>query len=272
MPTLETIIAAIAPLLLRIVIAIAILFVGRIVAKYGRKTLESALQRTTLTESMISLFVVLTYYGILIASVMTALIVLGLPIASIIASFSVTIVVLAVALQQSLADLAATINFLLFRPFEVGHYIKTSDIFGEVKEIQLLSTVLLSPDQKMHVMSNGTIQSNGLTNYSKTNALRLTYTFGIGYDSDAHHAKQIIADILAADERVLTEPAPQIFIGNLGDSSVDITVWPYVRVADYLSFEADIVEHVKIEFDKSDDITIPFPQRDVHLISENAKS
>ena len=272
MPTFAEIINIVSPIIVRIAAAVAVLFVGRLLAKYCRKTLETTLQHTTLTESLISLFVVLTYYGILIASIMTALVIIGLPISSIIASFSVTIIVLAVALQQSLADLAATINFLLFRPFEVGHYIETSGVFGEVKEIQLLSTVLLSPDQKMHVMSNGTIQSNGLTNYSKTDALRLTYTFGIGYDSDAHHAKQIIADILAADERVLTEPAPQIFIGNLGDSSVDITVWPYVRVADYLSFEADIVEHVKIEFDKCDDITIPFPQRDVHLISENAKT
>lgn len=269
MPTFSEIVAIAAPMMLRIIATIVVLFIGKLVATYARKTLEVALQRTTLTESLISLFVALSYYGILTATIMTALIILGLPIASIIASASVVVVVLAVALQQSLADLAATINFLLFRPFEVGHYIKTSDVFGEVKEIQLLSTVLLSPDQKMHVMSNGTIQSNGLTNYSKTNALRLTYTFGIGYDSDANHAKQIIADILAADERVLTEPAPQIFIGNLADSSVDITIWPYVRVADYLSFEADIVERVKIEFDKTDNITIPFPQRDVHLISEN---
>ena len=264
---IETIIRAATPVLIRIAAAIAVLFIGRILAKHGRNTLESALQRTTLTESMISLFVVLTYYGILITAIITSLIILGIPVISVIASFSVIIVVLAVALQQSLADLAATINFLLFKPFEVGDIIETGEVLGVVQEIQLFSTVVLAPDQKTNVLPNSKIQSDGLANYSKTGDTRINLTFGIGYNSDVDVAKQVIADILAADERVLTEPAPQIFIGNLGDSSIDISVWPYVHISDYFAFLADIVENVKNGFDEAG-IIIPFPQRDVHLISE----
>jgi len=266
MPALETIIRIATPILIRIAAAIAVLIIGRILAKYGRKTLESALRRTTLTESMISLFVALTYYGILVMTVVTSLIIIGLPVASVVASFSVIIIVLAVALQQSLADLAATINFLLFKPFEVSDIVETGGVLGVVQEIQLFSTVILSPDQKTHVLPNSKIQSGGLANYSKTDDTRLDLTFGIGYNSDVDVAKKVIADILASDERVLTEPAPQIFIGNLGDSSIDITVWPYVHIGDYFAFLADIVENVKKGFDEAG-IIVPYPQRDVHLIS-----
>ena len=271
MPTLETILRVATPIIFRIIAALVVLFIGRLLARYGRKLLTTTLERTTLTESMITLFVSLTYYGILIAATMTALMILGLPIASIIASFSLTIVILAVALQQSLADLAATINFLLFKPFEIGDIVETGGVLGTVQEIQIFSTVILGPDQKTHVLPNSKIQSGGLANYSKTKKTRLNLTFGISYDSDVNLAKKIIAEVLATDERVLTEPAPQIFIGNLGDSSIDITVWPYVHIANYFDFLADIVEHVKLGFDEVG-ITVPFPQRDVHLISDNQKT
>jgi len=269
--SIESVLRSVTPILIRIAVAFAVLVIGRMLARYGRKALQSALQHTGLTESMISLFIALTYYGILIISIVTALIIIGLPVASVVVSLSVIIIVLAVALQQSLADLAATINFLLFKPFEVGDLIETGGDLGVVQEIQLFSTVVLAPDQKKKVLPNSKIQSGGLANYSKTGDTRLDLTFGIGYNSDVNAAKKVIADILAADERVLTEPPPQIFIGNLGDSSIDITVWPHVHISDYFSFLADIVENVKKGFDEAG-IIIPFPQRDVHLISDNQKT
>ena len=251
---IETLIRAATPIVIRVVVSIAILFIGRLLARYARRALEIALERTSLTESMVSLFTTLTYYSILIAALMTA-------------SLSVTIVVVAIALQQSLADLAATINFLLFKPFAIGDIVETGGVLGIVQEIQIFSTVILGPDQKTHILPNSKIQSGGLANYSKTGNTRLNLTFGISYDSDVNLAKKVIADVLAADERVLTDPPPQIFIGNLGDSSIDITVWPYVHISNYFSFLADIVEHVKLGFDEAG-IIVPFPQRDVHLISE----
>jgi small conductance mechanosensitive channel len=158
---------------------------------------------------------------------------------------------LAIALQQSLGNLAATVIFLLFKPFEINDVIETGDVLGLVREIQLFNTTLISPDGKTHILPNGNIQSNGLANYSKTNRIRIDLSFGIDYSSDIDQAKAILMNLLAADERVLAEPAVRVFVHELADSSVLLTAWPFVRVEDYLTFRTYFVEQVKEAFDQA---------------------
>ena len=251
---------------LDILLAIAVLFVGRILAEITQRLLLKSLKKTDLTESLNVLITTLVYYTILILAVLIALAILGVPTSSLAAAVGVIVIVLAITLQASLGNLAATINFLLFKPFEVGDLIETGGVLGIVQEIQLFSSVIVSPDHKTHVLPNSKIQNAGLANYSKLGTIRINLSFGISYDSDIDKAKQIIEDILSEHESVLAEPPPEVFLQKLDDSQMDIAAWPFVGLADYLSFQNDIVQRVKRSFDEAG-IVIPFPQQDIHLIN-----
>lgn len=255
-------------ILLRLLLVVVVFIIGRWLAGHSRGWLIKSLRRTNLTESLITLLVTLSYYGIIILTVMVALAILGVPTTTIVGIVGIVTVVLAIALQQSLGNLAATVNFLLFKPFEVGHVIETGGVMGAVHEIELFSTVLVSADHKTHVLPNAKIQGAGLSNYSKIGTIRVDLTFGVSYESDISKAKQILVALLAEDERVLTEPPAQVFVQRLADSSIDIAAWPFVEIADFFPFQKDITERVKDSFEKAG-IIIPYPQQDVHLIRQD---
>lgn len=253
---------------IHIMAAVAVILVGRFLAHITRKLLLKSLQKTDLTESLNLLITTLTYYSIIFLSLLVALAVLGVPASALVGATTVIIVVLAITLQTSLGDLAATIVFMLFKPFVVGDLIETGGVLGIVQEIEMFSSIIVTPDHITHVLPNSKIQAAGLANYSKIGSIRVDMTFGISYDSDVDQAKQIIEEILSDDDRVLKEPAPQVFLQKLADSSIDIAVWPFVMLEDFLSFQAEIVEFVKKSFDEAG-ILIPYPQRDIHLVNEN---
>ncbi|UCD30105.1 MAG: mechanosensitive ion channel [Planctomycetota bacterium] len=258
----------IIPVGLRVLLALLVLLIGRWLAGHTRRWLNTSLQKAGLTDSFVTLITTLAYYGILILTGLVILGIMGVPTATLVAVVGVVVVILAISLQQSLGNLAATIIFLLFKPFEVGDVIETGGTFGAVQEIQMFNTILIAPDRKTHILPNGKIQGNGLTNYSKTDRLRLNLTFGISYSSDIDQAKEILMNLLTADERVLTEPAARVFVQQLADSSVQLVAWPFVQNEDYLTFQTYFVEQVKKAFDQAG-IDIPFPQRDVHLFTHN---
>jgi small conductance mechanosensitive channel len=259
----------IIPFAVRVLLALLVYVIGRWIAKNIQRWARTSLQKTGLTPSLVTLMTALSYYGILILTGVLMLAVLGVPTATLAAIVGIVVVVLAIALQQSLGNLAATIIFLLFKPFEVNDVIETGGVLGVVQEIQIFNTTLLSPDGKTHILPNGNIQSGGLINYSKTNRIRLDLSFGIDYSSDIEKAKTILMNLLEADERVLTEPAVRVFVHELGDSNVQLVVWPFVTVEDYLTFQTYFVEQVKQAFDQAG-IVFPFPQQDVHLITDNS--
>jgi small conductance mechanosensitive channel len=256
-------------ILLKLLGAAVILVIGRGLAGLSRRWLNRSLEKAGLTPSLISLLVTLLYYGILLLAVMVALAVLGVPTTAIVGAAGLVVVVLAIALQQSLGNLAATVNFLLFKPFEVGDVVETSGTLGVVSEIQMFSTVLDSPDNKTHVLPNAKIQGAGLTNYSKKGSVRLDLSFRISYESDIEQAKQILEDILTSDSRVLTEPFPLVFVQKLAESHVELVAWPFVPISNFLSFQKEIAERVKQGFDEVG-VVIPRPQQEVHLINVQA--
>jgi len=256
---------------LRLLLAVVALIIGRWLAGQTRKWLTRPLRHAGLTESLITLIVTLSYYSVLILAVGIALAILGVPPTTIVGIIGVFVIVLAIALQQSLGNLAATIIFLLFKPFVIGDLIETGGILGVVHEIQLFSVVLISGDNKTHVLPSSKIQGDGLTNYSKIGSVRVDLTFGVSYESDISQAIQIIMDLLTQDERVLKEPPPLVFVQNLADNSVEIATWPFVKIADFFPFRREITGKVKDSLDAVG-IIIPYPQRDVHLITSNQKS
>lgn len=251
--------------LLRVGAAFLVVLAGRWLAGRSRQWLAQILQRAALTPSMETLFLTATYYAVWILTLMVALIALGVPATTVVAVVGIVVVVLGVALQQSLRDLAAAVNFLLFKPFQVGDLIETKGVMGTVEEIQLFATALVRWDNKVVILSNADIQQNGITNFTKKQVLRTDLVFGIGYGDDIAKARRLIEELLAADARVLRDPPAQIVVTELGDSSVNLGVRAAVRSDDYWNLMNDLREQVKLRFDQ-EGITIPFPQRTVHVV------
>ena len=214
---------------------------------------------------MESLFLTATYYAMWILTIMVALIVLGVPATTVVAIVGIVVVVLGIALQQSLRDLAAAVNFLLFKPFVVGDLIETKGITGVVEEIQLFNTMLVRWDNRVVILPNGEIQQAGITNFTKKKVLRTDLVFGIGYDDDIAKARRVIEELVAADPRVLANPPLQILVTELGDSSVNLGVRATVAANDYWDVQNALREQVKLRFDQ-EGITIPFPQQMVHVV------
>ena len=254
-------------LLLRLLPAFLTLFVGRWLARRVRPTLRKALLRTAATPSLVNLTDTVVYYLILLSFLILSLSFLGVPSTTLLTIVGVVVVILGIALQNSLSNFAATVIFLLFKPFEVGDLIETGSVMGRVQEIQLFNTVLLAANNQVHTLPNSKIQSEGVTNFSTMDTLRVDLVFSISYSDDVEKARRVIAEVLAADGRVLPDPEPLIFVQELGESSVDVAVRPFVRGEDYWAFKFDVVGRVKQALEAAG-LTIPFPQRDIYIKSE----
>jgi small conductance mechanosensitive channel len=256
-------------LALKIGVGILVFLFGRWLARRARVTLGVTLAKTTIAPSMARLLTLAAYYGILMVAVISALALIGFPIEALLTASLVIVVILGIALQQSISNLAATIVFMLFQPFRLGELIDANGVLGTVKEIQLFSTVLVTGDNKEITIPNSQIQGNNLINYTRLGRLRVDFVFSVSYADDIGRVKEVLHEILAADERVLAEPTPVIFVQSLDENSVSIAVRPWVKPDDYWTLQCDIPERVKLRFD-AEGITIPFPQRDVHLHGRDA--
>ena len=260
---------ALLQIALRIGAAIGVFLFGRWLARRARGTLTVRLAKTTLAPSMARLLLLAAYYGILLVAAISALALIGIPLQALLTASLIIVVVLGLALQQSISNLAATIIFMLFQPFRLGELIDANGVLGTVREIQFFSTVLITGDNKEITIPNSQIQGNNLINYTRQGRLRVDFVFGVSYTDDVRKVKEVLHEILATDARVLAEPAPVIFVQSLDDSSVSIAARPWVKTEDYWTLQWDIPERVKLRFD-AEGITIPFPQRDVHLPGRSA--
>jgi small conductance mechanosensitive channel len=158
---------------------------------------------------------------------------------------------------------------IIFRPFKIGDVIDAGGALGVVEEIGILVTEMKSPDNKKIIVPNSGIMSGNITNITAKDTRRVDMTFGVGYSDDLDKTQDILMEMLKADERVLEDPAPMVVVGELGDSSVNFNVRPWVKKEDYWGVFFDMQKAVKQRFDK-EGISIPFPQRDVHLFQESA--
>ena len=177
--------------------------------------------------------------------------------------------ILGFALQGTLSNFAAGLMILLYRPYDIGDFVNVADTSGTVTNMTLVSTTLTLPDNQTVVIPNNSIWGGIITNVTGSETRRVDMVFGIGYGDDIRKAKEIIAGIIEADERILKDPAPLIAVGELADSSVNFNVRPWVNSSDYWGVYFDLNEKIKIAFDDNG-ISIPFPQRDVHLFEQKA--
>ena len=252
-------------IVLRVIAAIVVFFVGRWLAERARTALRIALSKTSLAPSMTRLLLLLVYYGILLLTSIISLALIGFPITALLTASLIIVVILGIALQQSIANLAATIVFMLFQPFKLGELIKANNVLGTVKEIQFFSTVLVTGDNLEVTIPNAKIQGDNLLNYTRLGQLRIDFVFNVSYHTDLEKVKRVLLDLFISDPRVLTDPAPRIFVQELGEDGMQIAARPWVKPDDYWYVQWDMPERVKLRFD-AEGITIPYPQRDVHLI------
>lgn len=251
---------------LRIGAAILVFLFGRWLARRARKALRASLAKTALAPSLARLLVLLTYYTILFLTVIVSLALVGFPVAPVLAVLLIVVIILGIALQQSISNLAATIVFMLFQPFKVGELIEGNGVLGTAKEIQLLSTVLVTADNREITIPNSLIQGSNLVNYSRLGHLRANLEFGVSYADNLERAKDVVREVLVADPRVLADPPLLVFVKSLDDSSITITAWPWATADDFWALQRDVPQRVKERFD-AEGIIIPFPQRDVHMIA-----
>jgi small conductance mechanosensitive channel len=255
---------------LKIVFAIVILVVGRWVAKLFGKLTQRVMEKRKIEETLRSFTGNLIYYALLTFVILAALSQLGIQTTSFIAVIGAAGLAVGLALQGSLANFASGFLMIIFRPFKVGDFIEGAGVSGTVESLQIFTTQLRTPDNKKIIIPNSSLTGDNIVNWSATGTRRVDMVFGIGYEDDIDKAKKIIFEILAADDRILEDPAPTVALSELADSSVNFVARPWVKTGDYWDVLFDTTEAVKKRFD-AESITIPFPQRDVHVYQHSAE-
>jgi len=252
---------------LKIVGAIIILIVGRIVASLARRGVRRLLMKSNTDPAVVSFVASFTYILILTFVVIVVLGQFGVQTASMVAVLGAAGFAVGFALQGSLANFASGVMILVFRPFKVGDFIAAAGIMGTVKEIRIFNTILATPDNIKVIVPNGKVYGDIIKNISGYDIRRVDLTMGIGYTSSIQKAYDIMSGILKEDPRVLDDPATTIAVSELADSSVNFVVRPWVKKEDYWDVYFDVTRRFKEEFDAAG-IEIPFPQRTLHMVQE----
>ena len=249
---------------INIVTALLIFIIGKIIIKIMVGILGKVLARTKLDSILVEFVQAIANALLLIFVIVAALDQLGVDTTSLIAIVGAAGLAIGLALQGSLQNFASGFLLLVFRPFTAGNYVEAGGTAGVVKSIGIFTTTLNTPDNKEVIVPNSAIYSDNIINYSSLPTRRVDMVFGISYGDDIKKAKDIMAQVVNADSRVLQDPAPTIAVLELADSSVNFAVRPWVNSADFWPVKFDLTEKIKLAFDEND-ITIPFPQMDLHL-------
>jgi len=259
-------------LLFKIILLLLILFAGRILARIVRKAVETSLKsaRVNLSQLLRSMIVTLSYNTVMIIALLIGLAQLGISLGPLLAGFGVVGFILGFAMQDSLSNLAAGMMILIYRPYDVGDLVEVAGAFGKVGDMSLVSTSVLTLDNQKLVVPNSKIWGDVIKNVTDQHIRRVDMTFGISYTDDIPKAEKVLIDILTGNDRVLKEPEPMVRLHTLGESSVDFVVRPWVKTEDYWETHWDVTRAVKMRFDE-EGISIPFPQRDVHIYEEQIK-
>ena len=251
------------PWAINIALAIAIFIVGKIVVNILVGVIRKLLGKSKMDEILINFVTSIIRAVLLLFVVIAALDQLGVDTTSLIALLGAAGLAVGLALQNSLQNFAAGVMLIVFRPFKAGDFVEAGGVSGVVESIGIFSSVFRTGDNREVIIPNGAIYGGTIINYSARETRRIDMVFGIGYDDDIKKAKELLQEIVTSDERVLSDPAPVIAVGELADSSVNFIVRPWVKSGDYWAVFWDLTEKVKLEFDAAG-ISIPYPQMDVH--------
>lgn len=249
---------------MKIIGALVVLIIGMWLAKMVKKGIVKLMEKRNVDSTLISFTSSLLYVALQIFVIVAALEKLDIKTTSFIAILGAAGLAIGLAMQGSLSNFAAGVLMIIFKPIKVGDFVEAGGTMGSVVEISIFTTILNTPDNKKTIVPNAKVMGDNITNFNANGTRRIDLVAGISYSDDIDKAKSVLEGILAADERVLKDPAATVAVVEMADSSVNLVVRPWCTGADYWGVYFDTTEAIKKKFD-AENITIPFPQRDVHL-------
>ena len=249
---------------IKIIGALLVLIIGFMVVGLVKKAIVKMMERKGVDSTLIAFTTSLLSVALKIFVIVAALEKLDIRTTSFIAILGAAGLAIGLALQGSLANFAAGVLMIIFKPFKVGDFIDAAGHSGSVTEISIFTTILITPDNKKVILPNAQVTGGGITNFNVLGTRRVDLVAGIGYGDNIGKAKTVLEGILSADSRILKDPAYTVAVVELADSSVNLVVRPWVNCADYWDVFFEVTEAIKVRFDE-EGISIPFPQRDVHL-------
>lgn len=251
----------------KLALAIATLIIGLwvigLTVKLGKKSME----KSNLDQTLVPFICNLLSWGLKALLFISVASMIGIATTSFVAVLGAAGLAVGLALQGSLANFAGGVLILIFKPYGVGDLIEAQGHLGVVKEVQIFNTILLTPNNKRVIIPNGALSNGSVVNYSAEGQLRVDLKIGIAYASDIPKAKELLLQMLKENPLVLEDPAPMTAVAELADSSVNLAVRPWCKVADYWNVYFETTERAKYVLE-TNGISIPFPQRDVHLYQE----
>ena len=248
-----------------IVFFLLIILIAWVLSKAVSKAVQKAITNIKSASELLKEFIVnITRKAIFVVGFIVALSMLEVNIGPLLAAIGAAGFIMGFALQGTLSNFAAGIMILIYRPYDVGDLVDVAGTFGKVDAMTIVSTTLRKPDNQKVVVPNNMIWGDIITNITGTSKRRVDLVFGIGYSDDIAKAQKILEDLLASHESILKDPAPVVKVHELADSSVNFVVRPWVATDNYWDVYWDITRAVKEQFD-AEGVSIPFPQRDVHM-------
>jgi len=250
----------------KLALAIITLIVGLWMIRGVGKLLRMSMEKSKVDPTLIPFIASLVSWTLKALLFISVASMVGIATTSFIAVLGAAGLAIGLALQGSLANFAGGVLIMIFKPYKVGDLIETQGHLGVVKEVQVFNTIITAPENKQIIVPNGAVSNGSIINYTAEKMIRVDLVVGIAYDADIEKAKSVLMEILTGHDKVMKDPAPFVGVIELGDSSVNLAVRPYCNPDHYWDVFFDINESMKIALDRND-ISIPFPQRDVHLIN-----
>jgi small conductance mechanosensitive channel len=244
--------------------ALAVLIIGVLAAKVLRAVLRGVLHKKNVDETLVSFIVSVSYVAMIVFVIIATLGTLDVQTASFVAVIGAAGLAIGLALQGSLSNFAAGVLMIIFKPIKIGDFIEGGGATGVVEEIGIFTTVLKTTDNKKIIVPNSGMTGGNIINYSANDTRRVDMVAGVSYSDDLDKVRKVLEEILAADERILDDPAPAVLVAEMADSSVNFKLRPWVKTADYWDVFFATQESIKKRFD-AEGISIPFPQQDVHI-------
>lgn len=254
---------------INIVMALAIFVIGRMIVGILTGMLRKAFKRSGMDDTLSGFLCKIASILMVLVVIMAALGKLGINTTSFVAILGAAGLAVGLALQGSLANFASGVMIIFFRPYKVGDFIEAGGTKGIVEEISIFNTNMRTPQNQVVIVPNGQITGGTIVNYSVKETRRIDLTMGVSYNDDLKLAKDTIRNALNSDERILKDPEAIVGVMNLGESSVDIVVWFWVKAPDFLMTKMDMTERLKVDLEGAG-CSIPYPQSDVHMFDEKS--
>lgn len=247
-----------------LLVALAILVLGRWIVKAVIGLLARAMSKKNLDPLLINFTTRILSIALLLVVILAAVAYVGIDITPLMVLLGGSALAVGLALQSSLSNFAAGMMLVAFRPFTKGDYVEAGGVGGTVAEVSLFNTEMVTPDNRHIIVPNSAITGATITNFSAYNTRRIDLLIGVHYDDDLKLARDTIEGVLRQHPKVLSDPAPQILVMDLADSSVNIAARPWVASDDYWVVRSELLEQIKVSLEAAG-CSIPYPQRDFHL-------